>query len=89
VKRFYFMERMFFLNYILGNWLVNVNNLFIQFRNKEINNVVNVLLEQNIRNKNIQIASNSMLGFFFFLTIIFIWIIFLIIIFSSYSLCKI
>ena len=89
VKTIYSMERMFFLNYILGNWLVNVNNLVIRFMNKELNNTVNVLLEQNIRNKNIQLASNSMLNFFVFLTLVFIWIIFFILIISSYSLFKI
>lgn len=89
VKTFYFIERMFYLNYILGNWIVNANNFLIQFRNKEINNVVNVLLEQNIRNKNIQISSNSILTFFFFLTMMFVWIIMFIVILSSYSLFKI
>lgn len=86
VKTFYSIERIFFLNFILGNWLVNINNSMTQFFNKEVNNVVNVLLEKNTRNKNIQLFSNSLLKLLSFLTIIFIWLLVLMFIFSSYSL---
>lgn len=71
IKTMYSIERMFFLNFILGNWLVFINNKLIRFRNKEMNNTVNVLLERKISNSNIQQFSNSLLTFFFFLTAFF------------------
>lgn len=89
VPRAYVFERMFFMNFIMGNWLVFVTNLSASFRNKEINNTVNVLLERKFSNRNIQIFSNSLLIFFFFLTSFFLWIVIIIIVISSYSLCKI
>lgn len=89
IKTMYSIERMFFLNFILGNWLVFINNKLIRFRNKEINNTVNVLLERKISNSNIQQFSNSLITFFFFLTAFFIWVLLFMVILSSYSLCKI
>lgn len=89
VPRAYVFERIFFINFIIGNWLVFVTNLSASFRNKEINNTVNVLLERKFNNRNIQLFSNSLLIFFFFLTSFFLWITIIIIVISSYSLCKI
>jgi NADH-quinone oxidoreductase subunit L len=89
VPRAYVFESMFFINFIIGNWLVFVTNLSSSFRNKEINNTVNVLLERKFSNRNIQIFSNSLLIFFFFLTSFFLWIVIIIMVISSYSLCKI
>lgn len=89
IKTLYSIERMFFLNFILGNLLVSINNKLIRFRNKEINNTVNVLLERKISNSNIQQFSNSLITFFFFLTSFFIWMLLFIVVLSSYSLCKI
>jgi NADH-quinone oxidoreductase subunit L len=89
VPRAYVFERIFFINFIIGNWLVFVTNLSASFRNKEINNTVNVLLERKFNNRNIQLFSNSLLMFFFFLTSFFLWITIIIIVISSYSLCKI
>src|SRR5574343_1165597 len=57
----YVFESIFFINFIIGNWLVFVTNLSSSFRNKEINNTVNVLLERKFSNRNIQIFSNSLL----------------------------
>jgi hypothetical protein len=82
-------ERIFFMNFIIGNWLVFATNLSASFSNKEINNTVNVLLESKFSNNNVQILSNSLLIFFFFLTSFFLWITIIIIVISSYSLCKI
>ncbi len=85
----YVFERIFFINFIIGNWLVFVTNLSASFSNKEINNTVNVLLERKFNNSNVQIFSNSLLIFFFFLTSFFLWMTIIIIVISSYSLCKI
>lgn len=89
VKTFYAIERIFFLNFILGNWIVGVNNKLISYRNKELNNTVNVILERNFSNRSLQKVSDSLLKFFFFLSFFFFWIIVSIVILSSYSLCKI
>nr|YP_009391140.1 NADH dehydrogenase subunit 5 [Stenostomum sthenum]ARW59262.1 NADH dehydrogenase subunit 5 [Stenostomum sthenum] len=74
IKTMYSIESMFFLNFILGNWLVFMNNKLISFSNKEMNNTVNVLLESKISNSNMQQFSNSLLTFFFFLTAFFMWV---------------
>lgn len=89
VPRAYVFESIFFMNFIIGNWLVFITNLSASFSNKEINNTVNVLLESKFNNNNVQIFSNSLLIFFFFLTSFFLWIVIIILVISSYSLCKI
>ena len=86
VKSIYVIERIFFLNYILGNWLVKINNITSNYFNTEVNFSINFLIERKVSRRKIQNITNSLITFFFFLTIFFIWILFLFIILSSYSL---
>jgi len=73
IKRIHMIESMFFLNFILGNWIVSIRNLSAYFRNREMNNTVNVLLESKITTSNLQVLSNSFLIFFFFLVFFILW----------------
>ena len=86
VKTFYAIERIFFLNFIIGNWLVGLNNQLIVYGNKELNNTVNVVLERKLTNSGLQKVSDSLLKFFFFLSFFFFWILIAMVILSSYSL---
>jgi hypothetical protein len=74
------------LNFILGNWIVFMNNISTHLINVEINNSVNILLESKIKNNKLQIFSNSIINFFFFLVFFMFWILLFMIILSSYSL---
>jgi hypothetical protein len=83
------VESIFYLNFVLGNWMVLLNTRLVRILNKEINNTTNVVLEGRLSNKNIQYFSNSLLNFFFFMTLLVLWILIIVSTISSYSLCKI
>lgn len=83
------VERILFLNLLFGNWLVKIILKFASFEVRKFNDNVNVLLETKINNNNLQLISNTSLVFLFFLSFLAGWFIFLIIIFSPYSLYKI
>ena len=86
VQKVDFVESIFFLNFILGNYTVFIRNFLSSKINKECNNVVNVLLEKRYSNLNIQNFSNSLIYYFFFLILFILWIRFFIKLLSSYSL---
>jgi len=86
IQKVDFVERMFFLNFILGNFTVYIRNFISSNINKECNNVVNVLLESKYSNSRIQNFSNSLIYYFFFLVLFVLWIRLFIKLLSSYSL---